>query len=218
MNNVKNIRKFRQMTQQELAEKINLTPMSISHIENGMRKLSDKILENLENALQCTRQQLLGLEDWQVLKDAGVVKIKQYNLGAGASANISAINEPSPIQIAFERSMLSNMSRSKIDHLNMIRAEGDSMTPLIKNGDSLLIDRGNTNILKEGVFVFKLLPKGALLVKKLIADELNNKLRIISINPDKEKYPDAEIDLEDAYDMQKMLIIGRVIWHGGTIQ
>lgn len=53
-------RKMNQLTQQELAEKANISLSFLGHIERGTRKLSVESLYKLADALGCSVDSLLG--------------------------------------------------------------------------------------------------------------------------------------------------------------
>jgi len=57
--NVKNSRKNMHLTQAQLAEKINMSTVHISHIEGGSVKMSIDTLVNICNALETTPNEIL---------------------------------------------------------------------------------------------------------------------------------------------------------------
>ena len=52
-------RKYRGLTQERLAERVDMTPASISQLETAKQGFSDKTLESLAEALQCSPGDLL---------------------------------------------------------------------------------------------------------------------------------------------------------------
>lgn len=56
---LKQWRNFRDMTQEALAEKADMTPPSISQLESGNQGFTDKSLARLAGALDCTPADLL---------------------------------------------------------------------------------------------------------------------------------------------------------------
>lgn len=60
MNKIKEIRKIRGLSQKELAKMIDSTSVNISYLEISKRGLSQKWLDKLSKALNCTKAQLLG--------------------------------------------------------------------------------------------------------------------------------------------------------------
>ena len=56
---IRKIRKARNMTQEQLAEKVNISTTHMSHIETGNTKLSLPVLVDLANALEVRTDDLL---------------------------------------------------------------------------------------------------------------------------------------------------------------
>jgi phage repressor protein C with HTH and peptisase S24 domain len=88
--------------------------------------------------------------------------------------------------------------------LSSIRVMGDSMDPLLRDGDEILVDR-TPRAFREGVHVVRL---GEALHVKLLQAVPPGRLRLISKN--------------DAYEPVEVLttdvdIVGRVVWKGGRI-
>ena len=76
------------------------------------------------------------------------------------------------------------------------------MSPILRDGDQMLVDLTVTNPRREGVYVLNY--NGFLLVKRLF---INLKNGTVNIKSDNEQYP----DFEDV-DLRNVRIIGRVIW------
>jgi phage repressor protein C with HTH and peptisase S24 domain len=91
---------------------------------------------------------------------------------------------------------------SGIENLAIITGEGDSMNGTFRDGDSLLVDRGITDIRTDAVYVFTL--DGDLFIKRL-QRLTGGSLRMISDNP---IYP--AIMIEGA-DLEKVHIQARVL-------
>lgn len=62
-NNLKKIRQEKEMTQEELAKKINTSRSNIANYENDKNMPSIEILNNLSEALNCSTDFLLGKSD-----------------------------------------------------------------------------------------------------------------------------------------------------------
>lgn len=62
-NNLKKIRQEKEMTQEELAKKINTSRSNIANYENDKNMPSIEILNNLSEALNCSTDYLLGKSD-----------------------------------------------------------------------------------------------------------------------------------------------------------
>ena len=88
--------------------------------------------------------------------------------------------------------------------LSSIRVLGDSMDPLLRDGDEILVDR-TPRPFREGVHVVRL---GEALHVKLLQAVPPGGLRLISKNP---AYEPVEVAMSDVD------VVGRVVWKGGRL-
>ncbi|MEO6388515.1 MAG: S24 family peptidase [Croceibacterium sp.] len=88
--------------------------------------------------------------------------------------------------------------------LSSIRVMGDSMDPLLRDGDEILVDR-TLRSFREGVHVLRL---GEVLHVKRVQSGQPGRLRLISAN-------DAYEPLEVALD--EVDLVGRVVWKSGRL-
>jgi phage repressor protein C with HTH and peptisase S24 domain len=88
--------------------------------------------------------------------------------------------------------------------LSAIRVMGDSMDPLLRDGDEILVDR-TPRAFREGVHVIRL---GEALHVKLLQAVPPGRLRLISKNA---AYEPVEVPMSDVD------VVGRVVWKGGRI-
>ncbi|MEO0590146.1 MAG: LexA family transcriptional regulator [Pseudomonadota bacterium] len=88
--------------------------------------------------------------------------------------------------------------------LSAITVEGDSMEPLLNNGDEILIDR-SARAFRDGVHVVRL---GDTLMVKRVASAGAGRFSLLSQNL---AYPPVSVEAEE------LEIIGRVVWKGGRI-
>jgi phage repressor protein C with HTH and peptisase S24 domain len=88
--------------------------------------------------------------------------------------------------------------------LSSIRVMGDSMEPLLRDGDEILVDR-TPRAFREGVHVVRL---GDALHVKLLQAVPPDRLRLISKNP---AYETVEVGMSDVD------VVGRVVWKGGRL-
>ncbi len=56
------VRTTRNLTQVQLAEKLGISDKMISQIENGFRPPSAEILKNMAECLNCSADEILGVE------------------------------------------------------------------------------------------------------------------------------------------------------------
>ncbi|WP_244283449.1 S24 family peptidase [Pseudovibrio sp. Tun.PSC04-5.I4] len=108
-------------------------------------------------------------------------------------------------EIPFTKGFLGGkLGKASADGLIILTAGGDSMDPLIADGDLVMVDK-KRNILQDGVYAFVL--AGMARVKRLRPTALGD-LELISQNPEYENELLKRTDLEDFH------IIGKVVWCG----
>ena len=95
------------------------------------------------------------------------------------------------------------------EKLCVVEASGESMSPHIESGESVLIDLSDTTIRSGEVYAFQT-PDG-LRIKRFFW-QADGRLKISSDNPDKSRFPD-EVYFGDEATLIK--IVGRKVWRGG---
>jgi phage repressor protein C with HTH and peptisase S24 domain len=90
----------------------------------------------------------------------------------------------------------------------VIQAKGDSMEPVIEDGDLLLVDLRRSGDRADGVHVINL--DGKVLVKRL-QHRLDGAIGVLSDNP---SYPAELVKLADVDNFH---IVGRVVWSGSRM-
>lgn len=89
-------------------------------------------------------------------------------------------------------------------HLSAIAVAGDSMEPMLRDGDAILVDLAQRP-LRDGIHVVRL---GEALHVKRVQASGPGRLTLISANP---AYPPIEVAAGD------VAVIGRVVWKGGRL-
>lgn len=88
--------------------------------------------------------------------------------------------------------------------LSAIRVEGDSMEPLLRDGDEILVDCAPRPF-RDGIHVVRV---GDSLMVKRVASAGPGRIALLSQNP---VYPPVEVTAEE------VAVIGRVVWKGGRV-
>jgi len=108
----------------------------------------------------------------------------------------------------FDEQWLRRLTQSAPDRLEVIRVEGDSMSPTLNAGDDILVDLGDTgDRLRDGIYVLRV--DGTLLVKRLAIHPVGRRVTVQSDNPAYGDLPDCGLD--------EIQCIGRVIWAGRKV-
>lgn len=126
---------------------------------------------------------------------------------ARCSAGSGAWNERSRVlvNLSFTRYSLRKQGLSPAN-LACLRVDGDSMTGLLEDGDTVMIDQSRNTLEGEGVYVLLLDDH---LYAKLLQRQFDGSVLIISHN---KAYKELTVP-KDRLD--ELRIIGRVVWSGG---
>ncbi|WP_157673012.1 S24 family peptidase [Curvibacter sp. AEP1-3] len=132
--------------------------------------------------------------------DSSYVVVPQIDVSASAGPGAINGDEECNGGLSFSRQWLQKRGLQP-NNLKVIRVAGDSMRPVLNDGDKVLVDIGDT--LPKSGRAYVLLQGEELLVKycQLLPDGL---LRVSSANPD---YPAYDIDLAKTTGVS---IVGRV--------
>lgn len=106
----------------------------------------------------------------------------------------------------------------RADALEVIRAAGDSMLPIVRDGDILLIDRSQTRLSPTRPATYVIAYAHEISVKMLYYLPEEQRIILSSTNPDKNRFPDKTLAFDEQnQEDQTFRVIGRVVWHGGEM-
>lgn len=131
------------------------------------------------------------------------IEVPRLSLGASAGPGAVPAEEAASDSFRFSRRWLRQQGLDG-SNLSAISVEGDSMEPLLRNGDEILVDRAQRPF-RDGVHVVRL--GDALLVKR-VASVGQGRFALVS---DNRAYPPLDVAVED------IEIIGRVVWKAGRV-
>ena len=131
------------------------------------------------------------------------LEVPRLPLGAAAGPGAVTGDEAPFDSFRFSRRWLREQGLAGAQ-LSAIRVQGDSMEPLLHDGDEILVDRAQ-RALRDGIHVVRL--GDALLVKRLAAAG-PGRATLLSQN---NVYPPVEVALEE------LEIVGRVVWKSGRL-
>lgn len=185
-----------------------------SYLQQFIRKGSPRKLEEQDRA---TLARFLGVseEELRETKDNSYVKplrrrdggewveVPRLDLGAAAGPGRLPGGEAAFYTFRFSRRWLEEQGLARAE-LSAIRVEGDSMEPLLNDGDEILIDR-SPRPFRDGIHVVRL---GDTLMVKRVASAGPGRIALLSQNL---AYPPVEVAAEE------VAIIGRVVWKGGRV-
>ena len=131
------------------------------------------------------------------------VEVARLCIGASAGPGSLPVEEASFDAFRFSRRWLAEQGLQGAQ-LSAITVEGDSMEPLLNDGDEILIDRAPRTF-RDGVYVVRL---GDALMVKRVAQAGAGRFALLSQNL---AYPPVDVSADE------MEVIGRVVWKGGKI-
>lgn len=184
-----------------------------SYLQQFIRKGSPRKLEEQDRA---TLARFLGVDETELReaqensyvkaprRDSGEwVAVPRLDLGAAAGAGRVPGGEGAFDTFRFSRRWLAEQGLESAE-LSAIRVEGDSMEPLLNDGDEILVDR-SPRPFRDGIHVVRL---GETLMVKRVASAGPGRVALLSQNL---AYPPVEVAAEE------VAIIGRVVWKGGRV-
>ncbi|WP_285275262.1 S24 family peptidase [Halopseudomonas bauzanensis] len=135
----------------------------------------------------------------------GEIDIPHYDvraaMGAGQVLPSDYIETIRHVTVSLEFLRSQGVSCTQPDNLGMITGFGESMNKTFTSGDPLIIDKGVTSVVTDGVYLFTL--SGALFVKRL--QIIPGGIRVIS---DNDAYPPYDIT---GADLKHLVIHARVL-------
>lgn len=187
------------LNQTNFANKLGVSQAAIANIESGNRDVSKALLIKIKEIYNVD---LLSLNNKSLSIDSNnVIAIPFYSAKAAAGRGTELSDYPEKDVIYFDRRWLQAVVGHKPECLSLIRAEGDSMLPMIQDGDLLMVDDSIKEIIPNKTFVIQ--QEGQLRVKRL-KTEFNGDVLILSNNT---QYPTEIMNKET-------VIIGQVVWNG----
>lgn len=132
-----------------------------------------------------------------------LVEVARLDIGASAGPGALPMGEVPFDSFRFSRRWLAEKGLVGAQ-LSMITVQGDSMDPMLRDGDEILIDR-RPQPFRDGVHVVRL---GDTLMVKRVAQAGAGRFSLLSQNL---AYPPVDVSAEE------MEVIGRVVWKGGRI-
>jgi phage repressor protein C with HTH and peptisase S24 domain len=135
------------------------------------------------------------------------VAVRRLDVEASAGPGAAGADDRALFEVGFDPHWLRRIGGNS-RRLSMIEVRGDSMAPLLGDGDEILVDEGDAaERLRDGVYVLR--REGALMVKRLSPHPGGRRVSVTSDNPAYPSWPDC--------DAGEIEVVGRVIWAGKKI-
>ena len=207
---LKQLRNNQGLTQDKLAEELEVSKSLIVAIENGDRNISLKLLKKIQEKFNID---LYSASPVAPINDSNnIVALPIHNVSAAAGAGTWLGDEPEQDVMYFDKRFLKQiLKRDSFEPIHIIYAKGDSMdsgwnqADDIKDGDLLMVDTSQTTGNNQ-IFVI-LVNNQELRVKRLAkkADILYITSNNSSYKPEIYTPDDSEVEIK---------VVGKVVWNG----
>lgn len=202
MNNLAKLRQARGWSQQDVANLLNTTAVSIGRYERQDQRLDLPLLRRLAKIFDVTIGEIAG--EPRISPDH--LPIPVFDLRASAGAGALAQDAEPAGHLMFREQWLRRITND-IRRLFVLEVSGDSMWETLHDGDHVLVDPAQSNPRREGLYVIRL--DDMLQVKRISMHPVKKMLTIKSDNP---AYPTYESIKPD-----DVSIMGRVVWIGRSL-
>ncbi|MEC4683388.1 MAG: S24 family peptidase [Nitrospirota bacterium] len=198
----------------EMGRLIEKAPAQIGALVRGERNIGNNIAREIETKLSLPRGWMdISHEEKETEKEfpthlyAFIPKYQDIR-GSGGHGHQNGEHVEISKTLAYRIDWLKSKGLSA-ENLCVVEVSGDSMSPHIEDGESVLIDMGDTTIRSGEVYAFQS-PDG-LRIKRFFW-QADGRLKISSDNTDKSRFPDESYFESEATQIK---IVGRKVWRGG---
>jgi phage repressor protein C with HTH and peptisase S24 domain len=136
-----------------------------------------------------------------------LVFVPVYDIAAAAGHGTLIDADAESGRLAFRAAWLREVTNATPDELAVVTVRGDSMFPTLVDGDTVLVDRTQRAIRRDGIYVIRY--DNYVLIKRLQIDPARAKVIVSCDNRDYPPLPPV--------DAKEIDVAGRVIWVGRRV-
>ena len=187
------------LRKQDLAAQVGVSLTTIQQYENGQLPKGEFAVR-LGAALRCSLDWLLAGQGnvEGALQDqwAGLVMVPMVEARLSAGTGSLVVDGNVEGYFAFRSDWL--LHKGAPAQMVLMSVSGDSMSPTISNGDMVLVNQGQKDVIAGAIYAVG------------VDDSILVKLVLVSDN--REASPPLELDMTDEAVCESVRIIGRVLW------
>lgn len=193
-------------THKDIADKLDVSVPTVQRLLKGDAKIT---LDQLEKSLDLVSREELERIFQQPREDITKLPIHDIEVSAGGGSIVGDIAEASAIgEMPFPAEWLRN-EFGDINKLRLVKVRGESMVPVLSDGDLIMIHLAQTDVVNSIAVVRQ---ADQLQVKRLVRDGVN-----VILQSANAAYPTITIDLRDDDKRDGFEVIGRVVWTGRKV-
>lgn len=205
------------MEDAKFADKHGMTRSYLSQLMLGTCSFGEKTARTLEAKLRvpsgaldlAAPAKLSTIETWEKpddLPDGVFALVPRIGIELSAGPGVMDSSEQDLPPLAFRDDWVRSKNITSRSNLRVLEVRGDSMAPSLEDGDVVLVDIGQQDIVDNEVYA---IAYGSDLRIKRIAKRFDGGLFVRSDNP---KYPEEIITPPD---MEHVRVLGKKLWRGG---
>lgn len=203
---VEMVRAEQGLTKKAFSQAIGVSEQSYNNYFKGKRDVPLSVLLEIKQMFNVSLDWLVTgekkISSSEIVAESDVVHVAEYDISLSAGNGFYPNGHPLVVEERpFSRKWL-QAKGLKPEHLVLTRISGESMEPLLKDKDIVMIDR--SQLVPNDASPFAVRIDDALYIKRVYKQ--GNVLRLISTNP---IYTPIDVDL-GIVDCE---ILGAVVWH-----
>ncbi|MFL1780775.1 Helix-turn-helix transcriptional regulator [Candidatus Hepatincolaceae symbiont of Richtersius coronifer] len=191
--------------QLEFAKQINVTQATVSRYISGQALPSFQVLKKI-SAILGIDLALINPSEFDKPQNTNIMRIPFFYSEVSAGQGLATLDS-SHEYLNFDETWLKNQFIiNNTNDVFAVKVKGDSMEPVIQEGDIVFAQKSYNDITTQGVYI--VCYNDDYFIKK-IQFKSKNVLKLISSNPD---YDPIEVNLEDSRTIFRLIakVIGRI--------
>ena len=206
----------RDVENRSLAQRLGKSESTVSLLFKEGRPFGERVARTIEQALYMpqgyldqTQAKMAPVEAWDApddLPDGVYALVPRVGVRLSAGAGVEVVEEGELPPLAFRDSWLKKKHVTSRGNLRVLEVQGPSMEPMLQDGDVVLVDLGQKDVIDHEVYA---IAYGDELRIKRLSKRFDGGLLIRSDNT---RFPEEVLRNDD---LQHVRVLGRMIWRGG---